>query len=237
MMPGTGARAVFLDRDGTLIHNHHYCRDPRLVRLLPGVSQALCWLSAAGYRLVVITNQAGIARGHLTEAELATVHGRLCELLVGEGVRLEAIYYCPHGSQGTESAYVEPCLCRKPEPGLFWRAAAERGIALAQSWYIGDVLGDVEAGNRAGCRTVLVDLGTEPIPDSAIRTPTYVARNLPHAAHLILAADGHDPRPVAPLPPSALDRPQLAQGILRPGDPSPIPDAKWSTQAALEGAQ
>lgn len=232
-----GAQAVLLDRDGTLIHNHHYCRDPRLVRLLPGVSQALRWLSAAGYRLIVITNQAGIARGHLTERDLAAVHRRLRELLAAERVRLEAIYYCPHQRAGADSAYAGPCLCRKPEPGLFWRAAAEWGIILPRSWYVGDVLTDVEAGNRAGCRTVLVDLGTEPVPEAAVRTPTFVARNLPHAARLILWADGLINEPVDPLPLSALNRPQLTQGTLRPGDPSPIPNAKWAIQAALEGAQ
>ncbi len=237
-----GAQAILLDRDGTLIHNHHYCRDPRLVRLLPGVSQALRWLSAAGYRLMVITNQSGVARGLLSERDLAAVHDRLRQVLAAERVHLEAVYYCPHCSEGVGNAYSGRCLCRKPEPGLFWRAAAERGIALRRSWYVGDVLSDIEAGNRAGCRTVLLDLGTEPVPDAAIRTPTYVARNLPHAARLILRADGHkvDSRSserLEPLPLSVLARPRLTQGSLRPGDPSPIPDAMWATQAALEGTQ
>lgn len=237
MRPGALERAVFLDRDGTLIHNHHYCRDPRLVRLLPGVSQALHWLSTAGYRLIVVTNQAGVGRGHLTESDLVGVHERLRERLAAEGIFLQAIYYCPHCAEGPANGYVGPCLCRKPEPGLLLRAAVECSLTLAQSWCIGDILNDIEAGNRAGCRTVLVDLGTEPLPQQAIQVPTFVARNLPHAARLILAASGHDPRPVEPLPTSVLDGPRLTQGDLRPGDPSPIPDAQWATQAALEGAQ
>lgn len=237
VMPNICSRAVFLDRDGTLIHNYHYCCDPEQVSLLPGVSQALRWLAMAGYRLIVISNQAGIARGYLAEERLAAVHERLCALLSAEGIHLEAIYYCPHHREGKIAGYASPCLCRKPEPGLFFRAAAERGIALAQSWCIGDILPDVEAGNRAGCRTVLIDLGTEPLPDIAIRVPTYVARNLPHAARLILAAGDDSRQPVDPLPLSTLDRPRLTQGALRPGDRSPIPSARWFIQAALEAAQ
>ncbi len=237
MKPEVCPRAVFMDRDGTLIRNYHYCRDPRLVRLLPGVEPALRWLGSAGYRLIVVTNQSGVARGHVTEEDLAAVHGRLRHLLAAEGIVLEAMSYCPHCLEGTGNGYVGPCLCRKPEPGLLFRTAVERGISLRQSWHIGDVLADVEAGNRAGCRTVLLDLGTEPLPDAAIRVPTYLARNLPHAARLILAAEGHGQDAVEPLPLSALDRPRVTQGDLRPGDPSPIPDAAWAIQAALEGAQ
>lgn len=232
----TRLQAVFLDRDGTLIHNYHYCRDPRLVRLLPGVGPALRTLAQAGYRLIVVTNQSGIARGYLTERDLAAVHDRLRRLLAVEGVTLHAIYYCPHHPNGLRAGYAGRCLCRKPEPGLLLRAAAEWGISLRHSWYIGDVLADIEAGNRAGCRTVLLDLGTEPVPDRRVQTPSFVARNLPHAARLILAADGHSREHVEPLPLMALDRPRLSQGNLRPGDPSPIPTAQWSIQAALEGS-
>ncbi|HOR00213.1 MAG TPA: HAD family hydrolase [Anaerolineae bacterium] len=231
------SRAIVLDRDGTLMHNCHYCRDPEQVQLLPGVSAALGWLSGAGYRLVVVTNQSGVARGHVSERQLARVHERLRRILVAEGIPLEAIYYCPHHPEGSRSGYAEHCLCRKPEPGLLLRAAFECGFALAASWFVGDILADVEAGNRAGCRTVLLDLGTEPRPETALQTPAYVARNLPHAARLILAADGRSRRKVEPLPLAALDRPCLTQGVLRPGDPSPIPTAQWVTQAALEGAQ
>ena len=231
------SRAVFLDRDGTLIYNVHYCRDPEQVRLLPGVTEGLAWLQKAGYPLIVISNQSGVARGYLTERDLGRVNRRLRQVLAAEGIHITAIYYCPHHPEGTCPAYAGPCLCRKPEPGLLLRAAVEWGIALARSWYIGDILADVEAGNRAGCRTVLIDLGTEARPGEAIRTPTYVARNLPNAARLILAADGRSRLRVEPLPLTALDRPRLTQGVLRPGDPSPIPNAQWATQAALEGAQ
>ncbi len=237
MGSGESMPAVFLDRDGTLIHNHHYCRDPKLVRLLPGVGQALRWLSAGGYRLIVVTNQSGVARGYLTEKELATVHAALRRRLARGAIHLDGIYYCPHHPEGLVPAYARTCTCRKPGPELLVRAASDLGVDLARSWCVGDVLADVEAGNRAGCRTVLLDLGTEPLPQAPVQTPTYVARNLPHAARLILAADGHQPRTVEPEPLSALDRPRLTQGVLRPGDPSPIPTAQWAIQAALEGAQ
>jgi len=207
------------------------------VHLLPGVSKALGWLSRAGYRLVVISNQSGVARGHLSERDLARVNNRLRRLLAVQGIHLDAIYYCPHHPEGAIAGYAVACLCRKPEPGLLLRAAVEQGLDLSRSWFIGDVLADVEAGNRAGCHTVLLDLGTEPRPAAAVRTPTYLARNLPHAARLILAADGRSRRRVEPLPLAALDRPRLTQGVLRPGDPSPIPTVQWAVQAALEGAQ
>ena len=234
---GVGSQAIFLDRDGTLIRNYHYGRDPEQLHLLPGVGAALRWLRWAGYRLIVISNQSGVARGYLGEEDLAILHARLKEVLAAEDVAIDAIYSCPHHPQGTLAAYAGACLCRKPEPGLLLRAAVEWGIRLADSWYIGDILADIEAGNRAGCRTVLLDLGTEPMPDCAIRTPTFLARNLPHAARLILAASGQGHGSPQPLPLSTLNRPPLTQGALRPGDPSPIPDARWAAQAALEGAQ
>ena len=234
MKPGTLPRAVFLDRDGTLIRNYHYGREPSRVCLLPGVVEGLQWLQDAGYRLAVVTNQAGVARGFLGEGEVAAVNERLLTLLADAGVAVESVYYCPHGPEGAVVGYVTHCQCRKPEPGLLLRASVEMRVALPASWYIGDVLADAEAGNRAGCRTVLLDLGTEPLPTTAIQIPTFVARNLPHAARLILAADGHSARRDEPLPLDVLARPRLAQGSLRPGDPSPIPDARWAAQAALE---
>ncbi|MGQ9681929.1 MAG: HAD-IIIA family hydrolase [Anaerolineae bacterium] len=234
MKPGTLPRAVFLDRDGTLIRNYHYGREPSRVCLLPGVVEGLRWLQGAGYRLAVVTNQAGVARGFLCESDVAAVNERLLALLADAGIAVENVYYCPHGPEGVVAGYVTHCQCRKPEPGLLLRASVEMRVSLSASWYIGDVLADAEAGNRAGCRTVLLDLGTEPLPSTAIQVPTFVARNLPHAVRLILAADGQSMQHVEPLPLEVLNRPRLVQGSLRPGDPSPVPDARWVTQAALE---
>jgi D-glycero-D-manno-heptose 1,7-bisphosphate phosphatase len=116
--------AVFLDRDGTLVEEVPYLHDPARVVLPPGVG-ALAAAAAAGYALVVVTNQAGVARGLYDEAAVAAVHRRLGELLAGVGVRLDAVLHCPHHPQGTVPGYARACRCRKPGPGML-EAAAER---------------------------------------------------------------------------------------------------------------
>jgi histidinol-phosphate phosphatase family protein len=141
--------AVFLDRDGTLIEDTGYPRDPALVRLLPGAAHALRLLGEAGFLLVVVSNQSGVGRGLITPVEAAAVHARFVECLLGEGVRLSGAYYCPH-TPG------EGCPCRKPAPGLLLHAAAEHGIDLPNSFLVGDRPSDAEAAVRAGCRPVLL---------------------------------------------------------------------------------
>jgi D-glycero-D-manno-heptose 1,7-bisphosphate phosphatase len=184
------ARALFLDRDGTLVHPRHYPARPRDLVLYSGIAPGLRRLRRAGFRLVVITNQAGIARGYFGAAELAAMHAHLAATLAEQGVRLDAIYHCPHHPDGAIPELAIRCECRKPAPGLLLRAARELGIDLARSWMVGDILDDVAAGNRAGCRTVLVDLGTEEMPSAALRTPAYVARDTVHALRIIAAAEG-----------------------------------------------
>jgi len=186
-------RAVFLDRDGTLVHPRHYPARPCDLVLYSGIAPDLWRLQRAGFQLVVITNQAGIARGCFGEAELAAMHAHLAVTLAGQGVRLDGIYHCPHHPDGAIPELAIRCDCRKPAPGLLLRAARELGIDLAQSWMIGDILDDVEAGNRAGCRTVLVDLGTERTPAVSLRTPTYVARDTAHALCIVAALEGMGP--------------------------------------------
>ena len=183
-------RAVFLDKDGTLVEDIPYNVDPARVRLMPGAGAGLRRLQAAGYRLVAISNQSGVARGYFTEEALVAVEERLGALLAAEGVRLDGFFYCPHHPAGTVPAYAVACDCRKPAPGLIERAAAELGIEPARSWFVGDILDDVEAGRRAGCRTVLLDNGheTEWVL-SPERRPHLVARDMRDAARLILCAD------------------------------------------------
>lgn len=142
-------RALFLDRDGTLIKDTGYLRDPNDVELLPGVVEVLREARARGYELIVISNQSGIARGLITEAELEAVEKRFEELLAKEGVTLDLVLFCKHGPD-------EGCPCRKPKPGLLHDAARLRGIDLASSIMVGDKESDVEAGRAAGCRTVLI---------------------------------------------------------------------------------
>ncbi len=181
--------AVFLDKDGTLIEDVPYNVDPDLIRLAPGAVAGLPLLHAAGYRLIVISNQSGVARGLFPEAALAGVEARLRALLADLGVPLAGFYYCPHHPEGSLPDYAFACACRKPEPGLILRAAREHGTDLARSWFVGDILDDVEAGNRAGCRTILVDLGTEPAPQHPVRRPHFVARSTSHALQIVRAME------------------------------------------------
>ena len=186
---GCATRAVFLDRDGTLVQRCHYPSRPEHLRLYDGIAAPLAALRRAGFRLVVVTNQSGIARGYFTEADLAHMHAHLRTELAARGAELDAIYHCPHHPDGQVAGLAVRCDCHKPAPGLPLRAARELRLDLARSWFVGDILDDVEAGARAGCRTVLVDLGTEPAPQSAPRQPDFVARDTPHALAIILAAE------------------------------------------------
>ena len=184
----SGRKAVFLDKDGTLIYDVPYNVDPGLIRFRPGTMEGLALLHAAGYQLVVITNQSGIARGYFQEEELAAVIDYLRQRLAVEGIPLGGFYYCPHHTEGVVPEYTKACECRKPEPGMLLRAAAELGIDRHRSWYIGDILDDVEAGRRAGCRTILIDPGGETEWILTLeRLPHHIADNLADAARIITA--------------------------------------------------
>lgn len=146
--------AVFLDRDGTLIEDRHYLRDPDQVRLLPGAADAVRRLNAAAIPAVVVTNQSGIARGLLTEADYAATARRLDELLAATGARLDGHYHCPHLPDVTG-----PCDCRKPGPLLYERAARDLDLDLAASWWVGDRERDLGAADRFGGRAILLLTG------------------------------------------------------------------------------
>jgi D-glycero-D-manno-heptose 1,7-bisphosphate phosphatase len=182
-------RAVFLDRDGTLVYSSHYPSRPEHLRLYENIGPALHKLQDMEFRLVVITNQSGIARGFFTEADLQHMHDYLTSKLAAMDVHLSGIYHCPHHPAGVIPDLAMACQCRKPQPGMLLRAAEELNLDLAHSWFMGDILDDVEAGNRAGCRTVLVDLGTERRPQNTLRCPTFVARNTLHALQLIRSVE------------------------------------------------
>lgn len=182
-------RAVFLDRDGTLVHARHYPSRPEELQLYEGIGAGLRRLQERGWKLIVITNQAGIARGYFDEAALERMHAHLRAELAAQGVRITAFYHCPHHPEGVVPELARVCGCRKPAPGMLLRAAREHALDLARSWFVGDILDDVEAGNRAGCRSILVDLGTEAPPRLPLRTPAFVARDTLHALDLIAAAE------------------------------------------------
>lgn len=183
-------RALFLDRDGTLVHPRHYPSRPEHLVLFDGIQHGLRNLQSAGFRIIIITNQSGIARGLFTEEELALMHASLRRSLDALGVHVDAIYHCPHHIEGAVPTLAVDCDCRKPRPGMLRQAAADFELDLSRSWFLGDILDDVEAGNRAGTRTVLVDLGTESPPASALRHPGYVARDTAHALAIVSAVEG-----------------------------------------------
>ena len=186
-------RAVFLDRDGTLVHPRHYPSRPEDLWLYDGLGPELRRLQSAGFRLVVITNQSGIARGYFGEADLERMHEHLAGELGQLGVRLDGVYFCPHHPEGSIPELSIACGCRKPAPGMLLRAAHDLMLDLDRSWFVGDILDDVEAGNRAGCRTILVDLGSESLPASQLRRPDFVARDTIHALRIIAAAESLRP--------------------------------------------
>jgi D-glycero-D-manno-heptose 1,7-bisphosphate phosphatase len=151
--------AVFLDRDGTLIEEVNYLAKPEQVRLLPGAGEAVCRLNRLGIPVVVVTNQAGVARGYFPESRIAEVHARLDELLGAASAVIDAYYVCPHHPDAVIANYRVSCACRKPNPGLMERAALDLRLDLPGSCMIGDKLSDLEAGIRAGCPSVLVRTG------------------------------------------------------------------------------
>jgi D-glycero-D-manno-heptose 1,7-bisphosphate phosphatase len=154
-LPSTELRpAAFLDRDGTVIVEREFLARPDDVELLPGAAQALKRLADAGFALVLVTNQSGIARGLYGEEDYRAVQARLADLLQETGVALDGDYHCPHHPD-----FTGPCDCRKPAPGMFLRAARELGLDLAASVYIGDRLRDVLPGLKRGGRAFLVRTG------------------------------------------------------------------------------
>jgi D-glycero-D-manno-heptose 1,7-bisphosphate phosphatase len=151
--------AVFLDRDGTLIEEVNYLATPEQVLLLPGAADAVRRLNDAGVLVVVVTNQAGVARGYFPESRVGAVHAHISALLAECGARIDAFYHCPHHPTAGVGAYRVVCECRKPKPGLLLTAARELDIDLSRSWMIGDKPCDAEAGIAAGCRAILVRTG------------------------------------------------------------------------------
>ncbi len=152
-------RAVFLDRDGTLLLEKHYLSRPEDVELQPGCLEALHLLRGTGLALVLVSNQSGVARGFFGEADVAAVHRRLTEMLAEAELELDGIYYCPHLPDAKVAKYRRRCACRKPQPGMLEKAAAELDLELAGSWVIGDKRDDLELGLQSGMRTILVRSG------------------------------------------------------------------------------
>jgi D-glycero-D-manno-heptose 1,7-bisphosphate phosphatase len=172
-------RAVFFDRDGTLMEEVEYCCDPAKVKVISGVPEAIGELKSAGYLAIIVSNQSGIGRGLFTEAQYAAVQQELLRQ-IGAG-RIDASYFCP-------DAPGVPSLRRKPEPGMVLEAAAEFQIDLAASFLVGDKASDIECGRRAGTHTILVRTGYGAAleRDPAFVAPDYVADDVPKAVRWLL---------------------------------------------------
>ena len=178
---------VFLDKDGTLLEDIPYNVDPQRMRLAPLGDRALRLLAEYDCRVVVVSNQSGVARGYFSESSLERVEDWLHTVFRRFGVDFAGFYYCPHHPEGDVAEFAIECDCRKPGDGMLRRAAADLGIDLSEAWMVGDILDDVEAGNRAGCRTILIDNDNETEWRlSTLRWPTVVVRNLESAARAIV---------------------------------------------------
>jgi D-glycero-D-manno-heptose 1,7-bisphosphate phosphatase len=179
-------RAVFLDRDGVINNHGDYVNSVAEFELIDGSAAAIRRLNEAGLPVYVITNQGGIAFGYLTEEELAEIHDLMHTLLAAEGAHVDGVYWCPYHPRGTVPPYNRESPDRKPGSGMFARAAADHDLDLAASYYVGDMTGDMLAGQRAGCRTILVATGFGGQDGDYEAEPELRAADLADAVDIIL---------------------------------------------------
>ena len=180
-------RAIFLDRDGTINEDPGYISDPSDVILIPRAAEALAALKKKGFKLIVVSNQSGIARGIMSREDVEKVNKRINELLLKNNVSIDAFYFChAHPDFSTP----EECECRKPSPYLVLKAAQDYGIELNKSYFIGDTVADIECGKNAGLRTILVKTGKGAESLSILQKdnnfPSFVAENLFNACEFII---------------------------------------------------
>lgn len=181
-MNSTGNKAVFLDRDGTINRkapDGDYIKTWREVEFIAGAIKAVVALNRVGYRVFIVTNQRGVATRKIRIEDLTEIHRRMKEQFAQEGAVITEIYCCPH-------ELLAMCSCRKPQPGMLQRAVCEHGVDLQASWMIGDSMTDIEAGNNAGCRTVLIGVQA---PDNTGSKPTLVADDLESAVQQIFRSE------------------------------------------------
>ena len=180
------SKAVFLDRDKTIIEDPGYINNPAQVRLIPGAAAALADLRKMGYKIIIVTNQSGIARGIITEQALAQIHERLKQLLAEQTAYIDRIYYCPYHPDGVIPKFRKDSDWRKPKPGMLFTAAKEMDIDLAASWMIGDDYRDIAAGKAAGCRTIIVKSHTN-VPVKQLNDPDadFEAINLRETVNIV----------------------------------------------------
>ena len=226
--------AIFLDRDDTLIEDPGYINNPGQVHLLPHAAETLIELRRLGYRLVVVTNQSAVARGIVTEEGLAEIHDRLIELLHREGAGVDAIYYCPYHPNGIVPEYRRDSDLRKPNPGMLLLAADEMDLDLERSWMLGNSYRDIAAGQRAGCRTILVTSAEKPVSKKPTDpVPFRKAVNLREAVNIIKTFDQQRPiaRAEAAAPAAPVSHAEPVSRMMAEG-PSPEPPRVQTVQAS-----
>ena len=243
------AKCVFLDRDRTIIEDPGYLTDPEAVKLLPGVELALRSLADAGFKLVVVTNQSAVARGMITEDGLERIHEEMRRQLSERDVVLDGIYHCPYHPDGAVEEFARESVDRKPQPGMLLRAAKELELDLAHSWMVGDSPRDVEAGQRAGCRTVRVRPAAEEAPQGQPMRDTkhidasqdedaqadFTVRNLVDAARVIVRESLGEPDAAAgQFDVAGAKAAGAAAGAARPGG---APPAEGPDLAAMNDSQ
>lgn len=184
-------KAVFLDRDGTVTEEVGYLTDIGMLRMIPGAGSAIKKLNQSGIKVILVTNQSGVARGYFPESLVHEAHGRLVRMLGAEGARLDGIYYCPHHPTAGNSKYTLICDCRKPGTGLLERAAKDHDIDLGRSYVVGDKWSDVEMAHRVSARAVMVKTGFAPDdPGNArpahVSDPDFTARDIVEAVEWII---------------------------------------------------
>ena len=185
----TQHRAVFLDRDGTMIEDVGYLDRLERLKLFPYTIDAVRLLNAAGFKIIVVTSQNGIANGVLTEEFLGVAHAHLSELFAAAGGKVDGYYYCPHSPHAPVERYRTDCDCRKPKPGMILAAAADHGLDVSRSFVVGDRWRDIEMGMNAGTKGVLVETGygkTQAAKPPAKMAGVAVVGNLIEATSWIL---------------------------------------------------
>lgn len=174
-----GNRAVFIDRDNTICRDVPYCSRPEDLELMPMVADGIRLLSEHGFKVVVITNQSGVARGYFTEEMLSQIHQKMQNDLAKQGAFVDAIYYCPHHPD-------DNCNCRKPKPAMILQAARDLDIDINKSYIIGDSDMDTEMGKKAGCLTIVVATLNQDATVPRKPEPDYIASDLYEAANWVI---------------------------------------------------
>lgn len=184
---GEKSKAVFLDRDGTLIEDTGYINSPEQVKFLPGAIAAVKKLQDAGFKIIIISNQSGVARGLITEDMLQTIDKLIHRQVLNGGAHIDGSYYCPHHPEHGVYPYRQDCECRKPHIGLIRKAVKDHDLDLSGSIMVGDHSNDIETAKRAGIKSVFVMTGHGPEEKAHLKSqPDHIATDLSAAADWII---------------------------------------------------